>query len=120
MAMKIKGPVFIGGVQFTEADAREYVSRLKTPTEAKRLGRNIEVRPDWNGVKLTVMEWGLRQKFSYGTPLADMLTDTGEEELVEGNNWGDFFWGRVDGKGENHLGRILMRIREELKEKNGN
>lgn len=119
VAMKIKGSVFIGGVQFTEADAREYVSLLKTPAEAKKFGRIVEVRPDWNGVKLVVMDWGLRLKYSPGTPLAEMLLSTGEEELVEGNNWGDVFWGKVNGKGENHLGKILMRIREELKEMDG-
>ena len=50
--------------------------------------------------------------------LKQRLLATGDKRLVEGNTWGDTFWG-VDlrsGRGENQLGRILMRVREELKE----
>jgi ribA/ribD-fused uncharacterized protein len=114
VAMKIKGPINYKGVQLTEGDAREYVSRLPTPAAAKQFGRSIEIREEWESIKLIAMEWGLRVKFAPSTPLADMLIQTGDEELVEGNNWGDKFWGRVNGDGENQLGRLLMKIRDEL------
>ena len=55
----------------------------------------------------------LRQKFAH-PDLRRLLLATGDAELVEGNTWGDTFWGTVDGKGENHLGKILTRIRTEL------
>uniref|UniRef100_UPI00345E83CD NADAR domain-containing protein n=1 Tax=uncultured Duncaniella sp. TaxID=2768039 RepID=UPI00345E83CD len=47
--------------------------------------------------------------------LAEKLIATGDAELVEGNYWHDTVWGVCDGVGENHLGKILMRVREELK-----
>jgi len=58
----------------------------------------------------------MKTTFRQNSDLAARLLGTGQMPLVEGNNWGDMFWG-VDvksGKGENHLGRILMKIREEL------
>lgn len=96
-----------------------------TAGAAKRMGRSLTVRPDWDAVKLQVMEDLLRQKFA-DEALRQRLMATGSAELVEGNWWGDTFWGvhmfGKDGpatyplakpRGENHLGRLLMRIREE-------
>lgn len=82
--------------------------------EAKRLGRRVPIREDWERVKLTVMGELLRIKFSPGSDLADRLLATGEEELVEGNWWKDTFWGVCNRVGENHLGRLLMEVRTEL------
>ena len=85
-----------------------------TPKEAKILGRNIIMRPDFESEKLSIMEDLVRQKFTKSERLKQRLLETGDEELIEGNNWGDRFWG-VDGTGENHLGKILMKIRSELR-----
>lgn len=87
-----------------------------SPGDAKRFGRELTLRRDWDAVKLAVMEDFLRQKFAPHTPLAEKLLATGDAKLVEGNTWGDTFWGRCRGKGRNHLGNLLMIIREELKE----
>lgn len=57
----------------------------------------------------------LEAKFDKELPLAEMLLATGDEELVEGNHWNDTFWGVYRGKGRNELGKILMRIRENLR-----
>jgi len=57
----------------------------------------------------------LQQKFKHGSPLADLLLKTGTQDLVEGNTWGDTFWGVCRGKGKNHLGRLLMLVRQELR-----
>ena len=84
--------------------------------EAKRLGRHVRLRPDWENVKLPIMEEIVRAKFTQNEDLKQLLLSTGELVLEEGNTWGDTFWG-VDAKtreGRNHLGRILMRIRKEL------
>ena len=43
------------------------------------------------------------------------MIETGDEYLEEGNTWGDRIWGTVNGKGQNNLGKILMRVREELR-----
>lgn len=87
---------------------------LVSPGEAKKLGRKIKVRNDWENVKLSIMENLLRQKFQHHE-LRQLLLNTGSLELVEGNNWGDRFWGVCDGVGENNLGKLLMKIRQESK-----
>ena len=93
------------------------ILNAKTPGEAKKLGNNIIMRKDWIDIKFSVMEKLVRQKFSK-EPLCSMLIETGDAELIEGNKWYDTFWGICKGKGENHLGRILMKIRSEMKENN--
>lgn len=81
--------------------------------EAKRLSKRLPKRSDWNEVSLGIMEQLLRIKFS--TPkLKEKLLLTGSLELVERNTWGDTFWGVCYGAGENHLGKLLMKIREDL------
>lgn len=86
---------------------------IGSPGEAKRRGRRIEIRRDWEQVKLQVMLDLLRLKF--GQPdMRRLLRTTGQRELVEGNTWGDTFWGVCDGRGENHLGRLLMQVRSEI------
>jgi hypothetical protein len=89
-------------------------SPAPTAGETKKMARKITVRSDWEQVKLGIMEDLVRQKFQHEDLKAQLLV-TGEEELIEGNTWGDVFWGRCDGVGENHLGRILMKIRTELR-----
>ena len=83
--------------------------------KAKRKGRQVKLRPDWDAVRLSVMEEVVRAKFMQNPNLAVRLVATGMMPLVEGNSFGDTFWG-VDartGKGENNLGKILMKVREE-------
>jgi ribA/ribD-fused uncharacterized protein len=88
-----------------------------TPAAAKQLGKKVTLRPDWEERKLEFMETLVREKFLQNPKLAQLLDETGDAELVEGNWWGDRFWGVCRGEGENHLGRILMRVRTELREK---
>jgi hypothetical protein len=84
-----------------------------TPGRAKRLGRSVFMRADWSSVKVEVMWSLLRAKFRGGTLLDDALKRTAPAELVEGNGWNDRFWGQCPvGVGENHLGRMLMCIRD--------
>ena len=63
------------------------------------------------------MNWAIREKFK-DINLSELLIGTEDVELVESNNWNDTFWGVCNGKGKNHLGKILMEVREELKFKN--
>jgi len=88
-----------------------------TPGQAKRLGRSVSLRDDWESEKLIVMEYLNRQKFSKA-PFKSMLLATGMREIQEGNTWGDTFWGVCNGRGENNLGKLIMRIREELQKPN--
>lgn len=95
---------------------RRMIRRAINAATAKKLGRNlVPLRPDWGTVKLEVMERLVREKFTRHQNLGNLLLLTGTEELIEGNHWGDTFWGVCKGKGENHLGKILMRVREELR-----
>jgi ribA/ribD-fused uncharacterized protein len=96
----------------TDLNLRREVANVSTPGQVKRFGRAMEIRPDWDSVKLQVMEYGLRQKFSDPT-LAQMLKDTGDAQLVEGNTWGDTYWGICKGVGHNYLGKLLMKVRED-------
>lgn len=92
---------------------RREIAALSSPGEAKRAGKELPLRSDWEEVKLTVMEALLRQKFSF-EPFRSRLFDTGSAELIEGNQWGDTFWGVCRCSGENHLGSLLMMIRAEI------
>lgn len=87
---------------------------LKDPSEAKSLGRRVSLRSDWEQIKDSVMEKFVRQKFSEPV-LKDKLLSTGDAILIEGNYWKDYYWGVCKGVGKNKLGKILMKIREELK-----
>ena len=87
------------------------------PTEAKKLGRQVSLRPDWESVKVKVMREIVHEKFAQNPDLAQRLIDTGDEYLEEGNTWGDMVWGTVNGQGANLLGQILMAERRELQSK---
>lgn len=97
-------------------DKREILQILTahSPGVAKRMGRVCTLRPDWEIVKDDLMYQIVRHKFR-DPDLAKKLTDTGNAILIEGNHWGDKYWGVCDGKGLNKLGEILMRVRDELK-----
>jgi len=94
---------------------REAILKASTPGKAKRLGQKVNLRPDWESIKIDIMKDLVTQKFKKNPNLANLLLSTGDQPLEEGNNWGDKFWGISGGKGENHLGKILMEIREELR-----
>lgn len=84
------------------------------PSEAKKAGRKVTLRKDWEKVKVFIMEEIVREKFLQNTDLAEMLLETKDAYLEEGNTWGDKTWGTVNGQGANNLGKILMKVREEL------
>ena len=119
-------PVFYDGITYQNNEAafqaqktldieeRKQFADL-SPSVAKRKGRKVTLRNDWEEVKFDVMLEICRAKFTQNQDLAEKLLATGDEELIEGNTWGDRIWGMVDGTGKNWLGKILMQIREELK-----
>ena len=93
---------------------RERIRAAASPGEAKRLGRRADLRLDWEQIKDDVMHSVLQAKFAV-PELRDALLATGDAELVEGNTWGDVYWGVCGGKGRNQLGRTLMRIRDDIR-----
>lgn len=84
--------------------------RSMTASEAKGYGRKLRIRKGWDTYKLGLMESLLEQKFAH-PHLREALQKTAPHELIELNWWGDTFWGQSNGKGENHLGKLLMKIR---------
>lgn len=93
----------------------EWVRTAPTPGKARRRGQKVTMRPDWDDIKISVMKNLLEQKFQI-PEYRDLLLETGGHHLMEGNTWGDCFWG-VDlktGMGTNHLGRLLMDVRDKL------
>lgn len=97
----------------TIVDTERLQFQSMPPGKAKRAGRHVTMRADWNVIKLSVMEDLTRQKYS--TELMKFrLLNTGDVEIQEGNSWGDTFWGICGGVGQNNLGKIIMKIRQEL------
>lgn len=97
------------------------IAALATPGRAKRAGRKVMLRADWEDVKLPAMRYLLRQKYRAGSAHAQRLLATGDAEIVEWNSWHDRTWGRCTcdrcgGQGQNQLGRALMAIRAELRQ----
>lgn len=84
------------------------------PSAAKKKGRRVELREDWEEVKTNIMYEIVKAKFYQSIVLKELLLQTGNTYLEEGNTWGDRVWGTVNGQGENRLGKILMEVRREL------
>lgn len=92
---------------------KQRIASIAKPGEAKRAGRQVELRPDWDAIKVNVMYGLLRKKFADPT-LRRLLVETDDAELIEGNEWEDRFWGMCRGFGDNHLGKLLMQVRTEI------
>ena len=98
-------------------DWKMFCKRTKNPGAVKKASRDIQLVANWDAIKVEVMRNCLRDKFLQ-EPYKTLLLRTGDVHTQEGNRWGDKFWG-VDlrtGKGLNTLGKLIMEIREELKE----
>lgn len=126
-------PIEVDGIQFptvehafqaaktSDPEVKRRIAEKDTPGKAKRAGgrRGIikDFDPAWDSKKVQIMTQLCRLKFQDPT-LRSQLLETGEQQLEEGNNWNDTFWGvsLKTGKGQNHLGRILMQIRSERAE----
>ncbi len=110
---------FFQAQKFEDEAYRERIRRARGPKEAKTLGRTraLPILPDWDAKRDEVMLAAIRKKFSTHATLREMLLGTGEEELVE-NAPSDAYWGAGrSGTGQNKLGQILMRVRDELRAK---
>jgi ribA/ribD-fused uncharacterized protein len=109
---------YFQSMKFTDPEVQEMIRKAGTPSMAKKLAKKHKRREDWHDISLYVMEKALRAKFNI-PKLREKLLATDDMYLQEGNRWNDTFWG-VDlntGKGENHLGKLLMKIRSELRMK---
>ena len=98
------------------ADA-ERVRSTDTPGQAKRLGRKVKMREDWDEVKTEIMADILAAKFA-DAELRERLLATRHAPLIEGNTWGDTYWGVCNGVGQNRLGALLMQLRGQIMREN--
>lgn len=80
----------------------------------KRKSRDVTIIPRWDDLKELVMYICLFQKYLQ-EPYLTALVETGDSLIIEGNTWGDTFWGVCDGKGQNRLGELIMKIRDKVK-----
>lgn len=92
---------------------RQVIANMKTPGETKKAGRRLQLRDNWDSIKNGIMLDIVRIKFQ-DPKLQLKLLATGNAELIEGNTWGDCWFGVCNGVGENHLGKILMKVRHEI------
>lgn len=102
---------------------RQMVMACQTPGDAKRAGRRVVIRKDWDELKDEIMLQLVREKFNE-PELAARLLKTGRCLIMEGNHWGDRYWGAVrdsrgQWRGQNRLGEILMTVRRELEIRQG-
>lgn len=125
-------PIVIMGIEFPTAehayqsgksddlvDAR-LVAKAGTAGQAKKLGQTLPMRSDWDQHKTLWMTRVLAEKFRQHPDLAALLAETGDQELIEDNTWHDQIWGNCtcskhsDTPGDNQLGKLLMKTRNEL------
>lgn len=92
---------------------RKIIAQLSTPEAARRAGRKLVLRNNWEDHKESIMYCILIKKFKEPS-LKRKLLATGNASLIEGNNWGDTYWGVCCSKGKNRLDKLLMRIRKSL------
>ena len=102
------------------SEDKELIRFASSPSEAKRQGRRVKQRPDFDDIKVGVMKKGLLAKFSTHLMLRSNLKSTGNELIQENNYWHDNYWGNCTCNrchktpGQNILGKLLMEVREEL------
>ena len=115
---------FFQAMKTLDVNERRAIANCRTPGQAKRMGRRVALRPDWEDIKESVMLEGLCLKFA-DEQLADWLLETGDEELGEGTTWHDNEWGNCSCpkcahiEGKNKLGRLLMIVRDMIKDERG-
>ena len=119
VAMKCNSSQYFNGSQYTVGDFREIIAKTINPAVVKKMGQQMKVRSDWDEKKLDFMNWVIREKFKK-EDLKELLLSTEDMTIIEGNFWHDNFYGQCScdkckGKGENNLGKILMKVRDEIK-----
>lgn len=112
---------FFQAMKTLDQEERKKIAAAATPGKAKRMGRQVQLREDWEEVKEDMMRLGVTFKFQAHPDLAIKLIETSDSYLIEGNTWCDQTWGSCNClrhkniPGRNLLGQILMEEREKLK-----
>jgi ribA/ribD-fused uncharacterized protein len=98
-----------------DPEERAKIAAAKNPRDAKRMGTKVTLIKDWGRSRIYVMTQIVLAKFEQNPDLQQKLIATYPADLIEGNYWGDRFWGVSEGFGSNHLGKILMGVRDILR-----
>lgn len=104
--------------KFAGTEYADQVQQARTPKEAAVIGRrrDLPLRKDWEQVKDDVMRKAVLKKFQTHDDIRALLLSTGDQDIVE-NAPGDYYWGcGKDGSGKNMLGKILMEVRQQLRD----
>ena len=107
--------------KFEDEAYRQKVRKANSPMLAARLGRDRKqkLRRDWESVKVGIMRAAVLAKFTQHEELQALLLSTGQAKLVEHTENDDYWGDGGDGSGKNMLGRILMQVRDSLRESRG-
>lgn len=95
-------------------DVEQQIFYTCSPRDAKRFGRNVRMKEDFEANKISIMLDIVRVKFTQNNYLKGKLVDTYPAKIIEGNTWNDHFWGVCNGYGENKLGLCIMKVRDEI------
>lgn len=106
---------YFQSMKMVHASDRELVRTSSTPSLAAKEGRSRPMRPDWDQIKIQVMERALMAKFTQHPRLKDLLLATGDAILIEHTDKDRFWADGGDGRGQNQLGLALMRVRDRLR-----
>ena len=103
--------------KFKGTDHENKIRKAPSPMKAAELGRTrkVKIRPNWDNMKDNVMYDALKAKFTQHSDLKELLLETGNKKLIEHTENDDYWGDGGDGKGKNRLGKLLMKLREELK-----
>lgn len=109
---------FYVSMKTLDPNIRKYISTIESPGKAKRYGNKIDVRENWDDLKIQVMEYVINKKFNK-PHFKELLLNTGDDIIVEGNRWHDNFYGscqcdKCGNNGKNILGKLIMKTRKSL------
>lgn len=104
-------------LKFDDHAIRDEILSSRSPVAAFALGKKYKPlrRADWDDIKVEMLTTIIRHKAQQNPDVQESLLQSGDEEIVEVNPHDDFWGNGSDGKGLNHTGKILMKIRDELK-----
>lgn len=104
-------------------EIQRLIIEQRSPMTAKMKGKphRQNSRPDWDAVRVKIMRWCLRVKLAQNwDSFSERLLETGDIPIVEQSRRDDFWGAKLVDKdtliGVNALGRLLMELREQLKD----
>jgi len=107
-------------MKFENGDRQKKVREAEHPKKARRLGRRrfTSIRRDWGKIKTVMMTRAVYTKCRAHSEVAQALLETNNNKLVENSQY-DYFWGcGRDRRGNNAYGKVLMNVRNKLREEN--